>query len=70
MLIVSITVAPYVNKGSGKPFFSDELRMQSLVTLSCVEFDILNIRDHFTEDEHFVFYHDKEDLINKVEHYR
>lgn len=33
------------------------------------DFDLLNIRDYFTEDEHFVFYHNKQDLIDKIKYY-
>jgi len=41
VLVVSITAASYVNKGPGRPFFSDELRMQSLAALACVDFVML-----------------------------
>ena len=40
-LVVTITAAPYVNRGPGRPFFSDELRMQSLAALSCVDYVLL-----------------------------
>lgn len=33
------------------------------------EVDFANIRECFTEDEDFVFYHDREDLINRVKYY-
>ena len=33
------------------------------------EFDILDIRESFTENEQFVFYYDKKDLIEKVKYY-
>ena len=33
------------------------------------ELDLVNIREYFTEDEHFVFYRDKQDLIEKVAYY-
>lgn len=42
VLVVSVTAAPYVNKGPGRPYFSDELRMQSLAALSCVDHVMLS----------------------------
>lgn len=42
VLIVSVTSAPYINKGPGRPYFSDELRMRSLAALSCVDYVILS----------------------------
>lgn len=41
ILVVSITSAPFVNRGPGRPFFSDELRMKSLAALSCVDYVLL-----------------------------
>jgi rfaE bifunctional protein nucleotidyltransferase chain/domain len=41
ILLVSITAAPYVNRGPGRPYFSDELRMQSLAALACVDYVML-----------------------------
>ncbi len=41
VLVVSITSAPYVNRGPGRPFFSDELRMKSLAALACVDYVLL-----------------------------
>jgi rfaE bifunctional protein kinase chain/domain/rfaE bifunctional protein nucleotidyltransferase chain/domain len=41
VLVVSITSAPYVNRGPGRPYFSDELRMNSLAALSCVDYVLL-----------------------------
>lgn len=41
ILVVTITAAAYVNKGPGRPFFSDELRLQSLVALACVDYVLL-----------------------------
>ena len=38
ILVVSITAAPFVNRGPGRPYFSDELRLKSLAALSCVDF--------------------------------
>jgi len=45
VLIVSITAAKYVNKGPGRPYFSDELRMQSVAALSCVDYVVLSEKE-------------------------
>ncbi|MEW6573294.1 MAG: PfkB family carbohydrate kinase [Bacillota bacterium] len=42
VLVVSVTAAPYVNKGPGRPYFSDELRMHSLAALACVDYVLLS----------------------------
>lgn len=42
ILVVSITSSSYVNKGPGRPYFSDELRLQSLAALSCVDYVLLS----------------------------
>ncbi|WP_010681181.1 PfkB family carbohydrate kinase [Acetivibrio cellulolyticus] len=41
-LVVSVTSAPYVNKGPGRPYFTDEQRMKSLAALSCVDYVLLS----------------------------
>lgn len=41
VLIISITAAPYVNRGPGRPVFSDELRLYSLASLACVDYVLL-----------------------------
>lgn len=41
ILVVSITSAPFINKGPGRPYFSDELRMKSLAALACVDYVLL-----------------------------
>ena len=41
ILIVTVTAAAYVNRGPGRPFFTDALRMQSLAALSCVDYVLL-----------------------------
>ncbi|WP_027937110.1 PfkB family carbohydrate kinase [Anaeroarcus burkinensis] len=41
VLVVSITSSNYVNKGPGRPYFSDELRLKSLASLSCVDYVML-----------------------------
>lgn len=33
------------------------------------EFDLVDIREYFTENKHFIFYRDKQDLIDKVKYY-
>ncbi len=42
ILVVSVTSAPYVNKGPGRPCFSDENRMKSLAALSCADYVMLS----------------------------
>ncbi|NLD46356.1 MAG: adenylyltransferase/cytidyltransferase family protein [Clostridiaceae bacterium] len=42
VLVISVTAAPYVNKGPGRPYFSDELRMRSLAALECVDYVVLS----------------------------
>ncbi|MDY6783410.1 MAG: PfkB family carbohydrate kinase [Cyanobacteriota bacterium] len=37
ILVVSVTAAPYVNRGPGRPIFSDDLRLYALASLSCVD---------------------------------
>jgi len=42
VLIVSITPDKFVNKGPGRPFFNESLRLESLSNLSTVDFVTLN----------------------------
>lgn len=42
ILIVSITPDKYVNKGPGRPAFSEELRIESLEALECIDCVVLN----------------------------
>jgi rfaE bifunctional protein nucleotidyltransferase chain/domain len=42
ILIVSVTEDKFINKGPGRPFFTNNLRMQSLAALSCVDYIYLN----------------------------
>lgn len=42
ILVTTVTAAAYVNKGPGRPYFSDELRMKSLAALECVDYVILS----------------------------
>ena len=37
VLVVTITAAPYVNKGPGRPFFNDSLRAKALAALEVVD---------------------------------
>lgn len=38
ILMVTLTSDPFVNKGPGRPIFSDALRAESLAALACVDF--------------------------------
>jgi cytidyltransferase-like protein len=40
VLVVTVTGEEHVNKGPGRPFFSDALRIKSLAALECVDFVI------------------------------
>jgi rfaE bifunctional protein kinase chain/domain/rfaE bifunctional protein nucleotidyltransferase chain/domain len=42
VLIVSVTEDKFINKGPGRPFFTNDLRMQALSALSCVDYVFLN----------------------------
>ncbi|MGE5417975.1 MAG: PfkB family carbohydrate kinase [Acidobacteriota bacterium] len=42
ILVVSVTAAPFVNKGPGRPHFSDDQRMQSLAALACIDYVVLS----------------------------
>lgn len=41
LLVVSLTATPYINRGPGRPIFSDELRVNSIAALACVDHVIL-----------------------------
>lgn len=41
ILVVSITAGAYVNRGPGRPIFSDDLRLYSLASLGCVDYVLL-----------------------------
>jgi len=41
-LFVTVTADEFVNKGPGRPVFSDQLRAESLASLSCVDFVAVN----------------------------
>ena len=42
VLVVSVTAAKYVNKGPGRPYFSDQQRMAFLASLEIVDYVILS----------------------------
>lgn len=42
ILVVSVTASQYVRKGPGRPYFNDELRLQSLAALECVDYVMLS----------------------------
>jgi rfaE bifunctional protein nucleotidyltransferase chain/domain len=42
ILVVSITADRFVNKGPGKPYFSENLRAEALASLSCVDYVVIN----------------------------
>lgn len=41
LLVVTVTAAKYVNKGPGRPFFNDELRLRSIAALENVDYVVL-----------------------------
>ncbi|MBV9576447.1 MAG: hypothetical protein JO149_07460, partial [Gammaproteobacteria bacterium] len=49
ILVVTITADQFVNKGPGKPYFSEYLRAEALASLSCV--DLVVINNHSTAIE-------------------
>lgn len=42
ILVVTITADQYVNKGPGRPVFSEDLRAESIAALECVDFVAIN----------------------------
>ncbi len=42
LLVVSITADRFVNKGPGKPYFSEFLRAEALASLNCVDYVVIN----------------------------
>lgn len=42
ILVVSVTAAKYVNKGPGRPYFTDEQRLHFLASLECVDYVLLS----------------------------
>jgi len=41
ILVVTITGEKYVNKGPGRPYFNDELRVKYLLSLACVDYVVV-----------------------------
>ena len=41
ILVVTVTAEQFVNKGPGRPYFNDQLRLQSLLALSLVDYVVL-----------------------------
>ncbi len=41
LLVVTVTADAYVNKGPGRPYFNDDLRLTSIASLGCVDYVIL-----------------------------
>ena len=41
VLVVTITGEQYVNKGPGRPFFNDQLRVKALASLECVDYVVV-----------------------------
>ena len=42
VLAVSVTAAKYVRKGPGRPYFNDQLRMESLAAIECIDYVLLS----------------------------
>ncbi|RDI45134.1 PfkB family carbohydrate kinase [Aquicella lusitana] len=42
ILVVTITADKFVNKGPGRPYFSEYLRAEALASLSCVDYVVIN----------------------------
>lgn len=49
ILVVSITAAPFVRKGPGRPYFNDEQRLNFLAALECVDYVMLS--EGYTVDD-------------------
>lgn len=41
MLVVTVTSEAHVNKGPGRPYFNDHIRLRSLAALACVDYVVL-----------------------------
>lgn len=41
VLVVTLTADKFVNKGPGRPYFKEQLRLRSLAALSCVDYIVL-----------------------------
>lgn len=66
ILIVSITAAQYVRKGPGRPYFDDEMRLQFLSAIECIDYVMLS--EGYTVDD--IIEVVEPDLYVKGEEYR
>src|SRR5687767_7147299 len=41
VLVVTLTADQYVQKGPGRPYFNEQLRLRSLAALACVDYVVL-----------------------------
>ena len=41
ILVVTITAEAFVNKGPGRPYFNDEMRVKSLTALECIDYVVV-----------------------------
>ena len=49
VLVVSVTAAKYVRKGPGRPFFDDEMRLNFLSSITCIDYVMLS--EGYTVDD-------------------
>lgn len=49
VLVVSVTAEKYVRKGPGRPYFNDQLRLESLAAIACIDYVILS--EGYTVDD-------------------
>lgn len=80
VLVVSITTASKVRKGPGRPYFDDDLRMQTLAALECVDYvmrsDMYTVDDivEAVEPDFYVkgeeYAKEKEDVTGNIERER
>lgn len=49
ILVVSITAAKYVRKGPGRPYFNDQLRVESLAAIECIDYVLIS--EGYTADD-------------------
>lgn len=66
ILVVSVTAAKYVRKGPGRPYFSDEMRLKFLSSITSIDYVLLS--DGYTVDD--IIETVEPDLYVKGEEYR
>ena len=49
VLVVSVTAAEYVRKGSGRPYFDDDMRLKFLSAINCIDYVMLS--EGYTVDD-------------------